>query len=96
MDTATYIQEEFILQGITLAFFLVFFLAEMISELIERKKTVIDDLTKRKIKKLYQFAYVRLFNGNVAETKKNAKTFCKDLYKKNLIDEKYDLMKKRA
>lgn len=92
MDTATYIQEEFIMQNIVLIIFGIFFLIALVGELFQRKNEL-DDIAKMKLKKIYQFAYVRLFNGNREETKKNTIAFCKEVHRKRLVNEKYDLIK---
>lgn len=83
-----YISEEFILQNLVLIVFGILFLVCMLGELFQRKEEI-DEFTKYKIKKIYKFAYTNFFNRN----KKLAVAYVKDVYKKNLVNEKYDLIR---
>lgn len=83
-----YISEEFILQNIALIIFSMFILVAMVNEYFNRQKDI-DEITKFKLKKLYKFAYTHFFNRN----KKLALQYIKDVHKKNLVNEKYDLIR---
>lgn len=89
----TFIYEEYILQTIVVIIFTICLLVAVIIELIEENKPIIDDLTKKKLKKIYQFAYELNFNGNKEEAKRKSIAFVKEVHKKKLINEKYDLIK---
>jgi hypothetical protein len=84
----TYIHEEFILQNIVLITFAILFIVALISELICNQKKI-DEFSKFKMKKIFKFAYFNLFNQDKEETIK----YMKEIYRKDLINEKYDLIK---
>ena len=88
----TYILEEFILQNILLVFFGIGFVIACIGEYIERKQEL-DEISQLKLKKIFKFAYNVFWNGNKEETKQKTISFCKEVHRKRLINEKYDLIK---
>ena len=88
----THILEEFILQNILLVFWGIGFILACINEYIQRKDEL-DEISKQKLKKIYKFTYNILYNGNKEETKQKTISFCKEVHRKRLINEKYDLIK---
>ena len=88
----TFIQEEFILQNIVLVIFGIGFIIACINEYIQRKQEL-DEISQLKLKKIFKFAYKVFDNGNKEETKKKTISFCKEIQRKRLINEKYDLIK---
>jgi hypothetical protein len=88
----TFIQEEFILQNILLIVFGLGFVVACINELFQRRDEI-DEISKQKLKKIYKFTYNIFYNGNKEETKQKTISFCKEVRKRNLINEKYDLIK---
>lgn len=89
---STHILEEFILQNILLVFFGIGFICACVNEYTQRKDEL-DEISKLKLKKIFKFAYNVFWNGNKEETKKKTISFCKEIQKRNLINEKYDLIK---
>lgn len=89
---STYILEEFILQNIVLVIFGIGFVIACIGELFQRRDEI-DDISKQKLKKIYKSAYNIFWNGNKEETKQKTISFCKEVHRKRLINEKYDLIK---
>lgn len=94
----TYILEEFILQNIVLVIFGIGFILACIGEYtciceyIQRKDEL-DEISKLKLKKIFKFTYNIFYNGNKEETKQKTISFCKEVQRKRLINEKYDLIK---
>lgn len=88
----TYILEEFILQNIVLVIFGIGFILVCINEYIQRKDEL-DEISQLKLKKIFKFAYNVFWNGNKEETKQKTISFCKEVRRRNLINEKYDLIK---
>ena len=89
----TFIQEEFILQNILLIVFGLGFVIACVSEYIHRKQEL-DELTQYKLKKIFKFAYNNIFSdGNKEERKQKTISLCKEIQRKRLINEKYDLIK---
>ena len=89
---STYILEEFILQNIVLVVFGIGFILACVNEYIQRKQEL-DEISKQKLKKIYKFTYDILYNGDKEETKQKTISFCKEVHRKRLINEKYDLIK---
>lgn len=89
---STHIYEEFILQNIVLVIFGIGFVIACIGEYIERKQEL-DEISQLKLKKIFKFAYNVFWNGNKEETKQKTISFCKEVRRRNLINEKYDLIK---
>jgi hypothetical protein len=89
---STYILEEFILQNIVLVIFGIGLVIACINEYIQRKQEL-DEISQLKLKKIFKFAYNVFWNGNKEETKQKTISFCKEVKKRNLINEKYDLIK---
>ena len=89
---STHILEEFILQNILLVFFGIGFIVTCINEYVERKQEL-DEISQLKLKKIFKFAYKVFDNGNKEQTKKKTISFCKEVRRRNLINEKYDLIK---
>ena len=86
-----YIQEEYILQSFVLIGFVSLLLVALITELNEKRKKI-DEFTYYKMKKIFKYAYLNVFNGNKEQTVK----YMKEIKRNNLINEKYDLIEKEA
>lgn len=83
-----YIQEEYILQCFVLIGFVSLLLVALITELNEKRKKI-DEFTYYKMKKIFKYVYLNVFNGNKEQTVE----FMKEIKRKNLVNEKYDLIK---
>ena len=89
----TYILEEFILQNIVLVIFGIGFIIACINEYIQRKQEL-DEISQLKLKKIFKFAYNNIFwNESKEERKQKTISLCKEIQRKRLINEKYDLIK---
>lgn len=90
MDTTLWIQEEFIMQNLVLLFFGFLLLCALFNELVQNiKEKRIDDLTLFKMKKIFKYAYLYVFDRD----KEKTVAYMKKIQKKNLVDEKYKLLK---
>ena len=90
MDTTLWIQEEYIMESYVLLFFGFLFLCAMFGELVQNlKEKKIDDLTLFKMKKIFKYAYLYVFDRDKEKTVK----YMREIQKKNLVDEKYKLLK---
>lgn len=83
-----YLQEEYILQSFVLIGFVSLLLVAFITELNEKRKKI-DEFTYYKMKKIFKYVYLNVFNGNKEQTVK----YMKEIKRNNLINEKYDLIK---
>jgi hypothetical protein len=89
----TFIQEEVILQNILLIVFGLGFVVACITEYIQRKQEL-DEISQLKLKKIFKFAYNNIFwNESKEERKQKTISLCKEIQRKRLINEKYDLIK---
>ena len=86
-----YIQEEYILQSFVLIGFVSLILVALITELNEKRKKI-DEFTYYKMKKIFKYAYLNIFEMDKQKTVE----FMKEIKRKNLVNEKYDLIKKEA
>lgn len=90
MDTTLWIQEEFIMQNYVLLFFGFLLLCALFNELVQNiKEKRIDDLTLFKMKKIFKYAYLNVFDRD----KEKTVAYMKEIKRKNLVDEKYKLLK---
>lgn len=90
---STHILEEFILQNILLVFFGIGFICVCVNEYTQRKDEL-DEISKQKLKKIFKFAYNNIFwNESKEERKQKTISLCKEIQRKRLINEKYDLIK---
>lgn len=90
METSIWIQEEFIMQNLVLLFFGFLLLCALFNELVQNiKEKRIDDLKLHKMKKIFKYAYLYVFDRDKEKTVK----YMKEIQKKNLVDEKYKLLK---
>lgn len=86
-----YIQEEYILQCFVLIFFVSLLLVALITELNEKRKKI-DEFTYYKMKKIFKYVYLNIFEMD----KEKTVAYMKEIKRKNLVNEKYDLIKKEA
>ena len=86
-----YIQEEYILQSFVLIGFVSLLLVALITELNEKRKKI-DEFTYYKMKKIFKYVYLNVFDRD----KEKTVAFMKEIKRNNLINEKYDLIKKEA
>ena len=86
-----YLQEEYILQSFVLIFFVSLLLVALITELNEKRKKI-DEFTYYKMKKIFKYVYLNVFDMDKQKTVE----FMKEIKRKNLVNEKYDLIKKEA
>lgn len=93
----TYILEEFLLQKISIISFVVFMIPFAIKEILNKlKKRKIDFFSKYKYKKIALKAYPNFYAKNPQTAKQETAEFLREIYKNNLLNEKYDLLKRRA
>lgn len=83
-----FIQEEYIIEAFVIIVFGCVFLAGFIFELIDRRKEI-DEFSRFKMKKIFKYVYFNLFDRDKEETIK----YMREIKNKNLINEKYDLIK---
>lgn len=85
--------EEFILQSIVIAIWIICIITAMIFELFRRRKEI-DDITKIKLKRITLFAFKHFIQKETKENaKKKAISFAKEVLKNNELNQKYDLIK---
>lgn len=87
-----YIQEEFILEAFVLLLAGLFFIQISLCELFQRRKEL-DEFTRRKFKKIGQYAYSHFAQENKQTAKAKTVEFLKEVDKKGLLNQKYDLIK---
>lgn len=95
MDTATYIQEEYILEFWVMIPFTIGIIMACIVDLFEKSQMRMDELTYLKCKRIMQFAYQKLFSEDPKTAKDQAVKLTKEFYKNNLINEKYAILRSR-
>ena len=86
-----YIHEEYILQSFVLIGFISLLLVALITDLNEKRKKI-DEFTYYKMKKIFKYVYFNVFDRD----KEKTVAFMKEIKRNNLINEKYDLIKKEA
>lgn len=89
----TYIQEEFVLQGLTIVAFILFLIPFLIAEL-SKKKYRMDEFTKYRFKKVMIVAYQNFLSVDKSTAKEKTIDFIKDIDRKNLLNEKYDSIRR--
>ncbi len=87
-----YTQEEFILEAFVLLIASLFWIQAMICELFQRRKEI-NEFTRHKFKKIAQYAYSHFAQENRQTARAKTVDFLKEVDKKGLLNQKYDLIK---